>query len=185
MRLRYAGLLFVVLMAGGCSNDDENKEASVDNDQPQAINYETQGEQNERLGLRNQSIGEQGGYPQTEQNDLNRGDNPTGDNTDSFTNEQSKQIANHLMNRRDIRVAQVAVTDDKVVVAVILVDHNDHEISTDIKKDVRKFEPDKTIVVYTDDNNWDRVNNLKARLKQSNLPNDVKDNIKQFFNSER
>lgn len=182
LKLRYTGLIFVALLAGGCSNDNGQDEASKNNNQPQTINYETQEEQNQRLDLRDQTIGEKGGYPQTDQDDLNRGDNQTGNNTDIFTNEQSKKIANRLMKRQDIKAAQVAITDDKIVVGVMLNDHSNHNITTGIKKDVRKFEPDKTIVVYTDDNNWDRMSNLKAKLKQSNLPNDIKDNMKDLFN---
>lgn len=183
LKLKYTGLLFAVLLASGCSNDNNN-EASKNNNQPQTdtINYETESEQNERLGLREQSIGEQGGYPQTDQDNLNRGDNTTGNNTDVFTNEQSKKIADLLMKRQDIKAAQVAVTDEKIVIGVMLNDHSDHDITKGIKEDVRKYEPNKTIVVYTDDINWDRKNNLRARLNQSNLSVDIKEGIKEFFN---
>lgn len=185
LKLRYSGLLFTVLLASGCANDENSEARNNDGPKTQTINYETQGEQNARLGLRDQTIGEKGGYPQTDQDDLNRGDNTTSGNMDIFTNEQSKEIANHLMKHQDIKAAQVAVTDEKIVVGVMLNDHGNHNITTDIKKEVRKLEPNKTIVVYTDDNNWDRMSNLKARLKQSNLPDDIKDNMKELFNPDR
>lgn len=184
VKLTYTALLLAVLVVGGCSTE-ENNEASQNNDQPQTINYETQGEQNERLGLGDQSIGEKGGYPQTDQDDYNRGDNTIGKNTDLFTNEQSKKIADRIMQRQDIKAAQVAITDDKVVIGVMLNDHSDHDITRAIKQDVRKIEKNKTIVVYTDDNNWDRMSNLKAKLKQSTLPKDIKDDLKDLFNPDR
>lgn len=186
VKLKFAGLLLTVLLVGGCStDDDQNNEASQNNDQPQTINYETKGEQNERLGLRNQTTGEEGSDPRTEQDKYNRGDNTTGSNTDMFTTKQSKQIADRLMERQDIKSAQVAITDEKVIVGVMLNDHSDHDVIKGIKEEVREFENDKTIVVYTDDNNWDRANNLKARLKQANLPNEIKENMRDFFNPDR
>lgn len=184
VKLTYTAFLLAVLVVGGCSTEGNN-EASQNNDQPQTINYETQGEKNERLGLGDQSIGEKGGYPQTDQDDYNRGDNTIGKNTDLFTNEQSKKIADRIMQRQDIKAAQVAITDDKVVIGVMLNDHSDHDITRAIKQDVRKIEKNKTIVVYTDDNNWDRMSNLKAKLKQSTLPKDIKDDMKDLFNPNR
>ncbi|WP_404453222.1 YhcN/YlaJ family sporulation lipoprotein [Virgibacillus necropolis] len=184
MKLRY-GLLFVAIVATGCANDESNEAKNDEQIQSQTINYETKNEQNDRLGLRDQTIGEKGGYEQSEQKQINRGDKQEGDNTDIFTNEQSKAISDHLRKQRDIKLAQVAVTDEKVVVAVMLDEHNNHEISDDIEKEVRKFEPNKTIVVYTDDNHWDRMSNLKARHKQSTFPDDLKDDMKRFFNPDR
>ena len=177
LKYRFIGLLLIVLLSAGCSND-ENNEASNNDVQPQTINYETKNEQNARLGIQDQTIGERGGYPQTDQDDINRGDSALRDNADIFTNEQSKKIANRLMKRQDIKAAQVAITDDKIVIGLMLNDHGDHNITKGIKEDVRKFDQEKTIIVYTDDIHWDRMSNLKARHEQSNLT----ENIKKFFN---
>lgn len=182
MKLSYVGLLFVVLVVTGCNNVDNNEATDDEKIQSQPLHYETKDEQNERLGLRDQTIGEKGGYPQSEQKELNRGDTTAGDNKDAFTNEQSKVIADHLSERLDIKLAQVALTNEKIIVAVMLNGHTNHEISGDIKQEVRNFEPNKTIVVYTDDIYWDRMVNLKARLNQSNFPDDIKEDMKRLFN---
>ncbi|WP_157724854.1 YhcN/YlaJ family sporulation lipoprotein [Virgibacillus phasianinus] len=181
MRLRYGCLLFAVLIAGGCANGGNNEASDDDQIQSQPLHYETKHEQNERLDT--------GDQPQTqteiEKGNVNRGDNTSGNNTDVFTNEQSKEIADYLMKRRDIKLAQVAITDKKIVVAVMLNDHSNHDITDGIESDVRKFDKNKTIVVYTDDNHWDRMSNLKARLKQSNFSDDLKDDMKRLFNPNR
>lgn len=178
MKLSYVGLLLATLTVVGCTNEGNNEAGNDNQTETQPIHYETKNERDERLDLRDKTIGEKGGYPQSEQKNLNSGDGKTGNNTDEFTNKQSKVISDHLKEKRNIKLAQVAITNDKIIVAVMLNEHNDHEISTDIKNEVRKFEPNKTIVVYTDDKHWDRMNNLKARLKQSNIPDD----LQEFFN---
>ncbi|ASN05115.1 YhcN/YlaJ family sporulation lipoprotein [Virgibacillus necropolis] len=185
MKFSYVGLLFIVLVTAGCTNGQNNEANNDEQIQTQPIHYETREEQNERLGIRNQTIGEKGGYPQSEQKEINRGDNTVGENTDIFTSEQSKVIADHLTDRRDIKAAQVAITDEKIVVAVMLSEYTDDEIGEKIEKEVRTFDQNKTIVVYTDSIYWDRMNNLKSGLKRSESPNEIKEDMEWLFNPGR
>ncbi|WP_430785037.1 YhcN/YlaJ family sporulation lipoprotein [Virgibacillus flavescens] len=184
MKLKILFLTIFVLVAG-CTNDGKNESDNTTSPETQPLHYETENERNARLGIRKKSLGEQGGYPQTQQLEINRGDVETGNNTDIFTNEQSIQISNHLKKLREIKMAQVAISEEKVIVSVMLNEHNNHDVNRMIENEVRKFEPNKTIVVYTDDKHWDRMSNLSARLKQAKLPNDLKDDIMRLFNPNR
>ncbi|MFZ3576420.1 YhcN/YlaJ family sporulation lipoprotein [Virgibacillus sp. DJP39] len=168
MKLNYVCLLFIVIVMTACS-DGENSAADNNNNEPQSqpLNYENETEKNRRLGLRDQTIGEKGGYSQSDQKLINRGD-VGANNKDIYTNEKSQEIVKYLMDRHGIKVAQVAITDEKIIVAVMFDDRTgtNDAIADVIEKEVRKFDASKQIVVYTDQSNWEQVKDLKARPNQ-------------------
>lgn len=164
--MKYITITFVTIMmlfTIGCTNNNDNAEEDR-NARMQHINYETPKEQKQRLGNREPSIGEQGGYIQSEQRGLNAGDR-TGDYTDMYTNEDSVRIADHLNEWKEIKQAQVAFTDKRVVVGVLLNDHSDHHLTDRIREEVAKFVPDREIVVYTDEAYWEKMKNLDSRIQ--------------------
>ncbi|WP_158701706.1 YhcN/YlaJ family sporulation lipoprotein [Lentibacillus sp. Marseille-P4043] len=168
-------LLFTATLLVGCTNS--NEDAQSDDLNTQSVNYETDNEQESRLGERD----DKDGYPQSDQSDTNAAKGNR-NYSDIFVNDESDKIYNQLIKRKEIKQAQVASVDDKVVVAVMLNDHTDHNIRDMIEQETQKIVPNKQIVVYTDDIHWDRVNNLKARLGPKNAAENVKDEIKDLFN---
>ncbi|MFD2046204.1 YhcN/YlaJ family sporulation lipoprotein [Ornithinibacillus salinisoli] len=159
----YAAMLFLI----GCTNQEEGRHANNQENNLQPIHYETPEEQRDRLG-QDQSIGEQGGYPQSELEGLNGGETNER-NMDRYTNERTMEISEHLSEHKYIKQAQVSETDDRIVVAVILNNHSDQTSLGDvddraqqIEREVQQFVQDKQIVVYTDNIYWNRMRNLNS-----------------------
>lgn len=141
------------------SNQNEN--AVKNNTEP--IHFETKQQQRDRLGVRDKSIGEQGGYPQTYR-DYNKG--PDKERySDIFTNAESVRLEAHLKTFKEIKQAQVASTKDRVVIGILLNNRfqEDKNVAIDIKKSVEEIVPNKTVVVYTDHIHWDRMRELRAK----------------------
>lgn len=162
-----AGLSLLILF--GCSNtNDTGQNAEQDNhSETQPIHYETDKEQRERQNERPQSIGDLGGYPQSDQRDTNASEGRHEDFSDPYVNEATGKIYDRISRFKEIKQAQIAATDNKVIVALMLNDYNEENVRDKIVKEVRKIEPDKEVVIYTDDIHWNRVNNMRARLKSS------------------
>ncbi|MBY7143269.1 YhcN/YlaJ family sporulation lipoprotein [Virgibacillus sp. NKC19-3] len=175
-------LLVITMLFVACANTDtDHTQTTNENSTTQPIHYETEEEQNNRLNTRDQTIGDRGGYPQSDQNGVNASDYSNG-YTDEFTDEESEELSKQLKDRKDIVQAQVASTDDRVIVAVILKEkYIDHDIKDSIESEVSEAIPDKEIVVYTDDAYWDQAKNLDARSGSKNKNYDVEDYIKDFF----
>ncbi|RYG74809.1 hypothetical protein EU245_01100 [Lentibacillus lipolyticus] len=165
----------------GCAADDGGQEASQENGNTQPINYETEKERKDRQGVENKNIGERGGYPQTEQKELNDGDENA--RSDSFTNEVSMSIANHLKKKRHIKQAQVAMADDRVVVGIMINDSAPPDMRERVEREVQEMVQVKEVYVYTDDIFWDRMRNKDARPDQLN--GDMEEFLREFFNRDR
>ncbi|WP_373892921.1 YhcN/YlaJ family sporulation lipoprotein [Virgibacillus natechei] len=174
-------LLVVAMLLVACTNTgtDDTQDSNENSTQP--IHYETEGEQKDRLNTRDQTIGEQGGYPQSDQDGANASDY-RGGYSDEFTNEESEKLSRQLKDRKDIVQAQVTSTDDRVIVAVILKEKfTDHDIKDSIESEVRGAIPDKEVVVYTDEAYWEQMKDMDARRGSDNKNYNVEDYIKDFF----
>ncbi|MEC5422057.1 YhcN/YlaJ family sporulation lipoprotein [Virgibacillus sp. C22-A2] len=178
-----ASIILLILFVVGCTNADDNTQTNNEDIRTQPIHYETESEQKARKGLRDKTIGEQGGYPQSDQEGVNASDY-SGGYSDVFTNEESEFLANELQAHRDIIQAQVASTEDRIIVAVMLREHSNHDVAETIETEVREVIPetDKQIIIYTDDIYWDRMKNLDARLEARDVGEDLEDYITDFFN---
>lgn len=175
--------LFISLLFG-CTNTDNNTENDNGDANTQPINYETNEERSERLGNRDLTIGQKGGYPQSDQSDLNGpGQNDT-DSSDIFTNDESKKIMDHLQQRKDVKLAQVASTDDKIMIGIMVQDYANPDINDEIADEVQRMAPGKKIVVYTDDVYWEKMKNLKSRWSNPDEKEQAKRELKEFFNME-
>lgn len=177
----------VLLILGACTNTNE-EETGMDQDNiTQPIHYETEREQKERLNVRDQTIGERGGYPQSRQENVHDANFDDGF-TDEYTTERTKEIANYLQNKQQIIQAQVAETDDRIVVAVLMQErtNRDVDVSASIEEEVRNILPgtNKEIVVLTNDKYLDRMRNLDARWKARETGEDLGEMLEDFFNVE-
>ncbi|MFD1038604.1 YhcN/YlaJ family sporulation lipoprotein [Virgibacillus byunsanensis] len=176
-------LALLLVFTIGCTPDtDENTQDNTENMNTQPMQYETEKERRQRLNIEDKSIGELGGYPQTQQNGLNESDDETTRFSDEYTNEDSTEISRHLKSRKDIKQAQVAITDDRVIVAVMLDEYVGDDITKTIERDVRKIVSDKEIIIYTDDIYWDHRRNDDARDGQRNIGEGIEKGLERFFN---
>src|SRR5699024_6517275 len=110
------------------------------------------------------------------------------DNMDIFTTKESAEIADHLTKRNDVIQAQVATTEERVIVGVMLNKHDKQQTDKDqkkiaeIEKSVQKLEPYKEIIVNTDDAHWNQLKDLNSSLKQLNASENVEKYIEKFLN---
>jgi hypothetical protein len=174
---------FITAIMVGCSNNNTNGDAqNNDNDvNTESIHYETNQEQANRLGTNDESTGEKGGRIQSDQSGTNASNGHSGNYQDIFTNEETDKIYSRLIKLKEIKQAQVATTDDRIVVAVMLNRHAGKNIGDKIENETRKVVPNKEVYVYTDDVHWNDVKNLRARSGPANAAENVKDDIKRLF----
>jgi Sporulation lipoprotein YhcN/YlaJ (Spore_YhcN_YlaJ) len=184
-------LLFVfacIMITAACGNT--NSEQGINDQQDvnkfQSVNYETPKEQKDRT-KEDKTIGERGGYPQSEQRGVGAGDeNTSHKNEDQFSNENTRLISKYLAERKDIVQAQVSETDNRIIVAVITPDPNQNGDNSDlvksIDKEVRRVVPDKDIVVYVDKIHWNRMRNLNSHPRTINR--EVQEKLDNFFGND-
>jgi hypothetical protein len=176
-------LLFTFI--AGCA-DTADEETKMNRESPtQPIHYETEREQKDRLNVRDKTIGERGGYPQSKLENINDADFEGG-YTDEYTTDRTQEVSEYLKKKQGIIQAQVAETDDRIVVAVMLPEHTnrDVDVSRSIEEEVKNILPgtNKQIVVYTDDIYWDRMKNIDARWKARETGEDIGEMLENFFN---
>lgn len=183
MRGKWLIGLVSVFFITACGNDnaEQGNKPNQDN-QFQPIHYETpDDDKQERMGDKEKTIGEKGGYPQSDQKEVNRGDdNTNGANESPYSNEKTRLISKYLAERKEIVQAQVSETDDRIIVAVITKDQNKNlNLTPLIEKEVRQVEPDKEIVVYTDNIYWHRMRNLNSH--PSTITREMQEKLDDFF----
>jgi len=171
--------LILITMMIACSPTEQGESNQTKDSSVQPMHFDKK--QADIYDNQEPSIGEQGGYIQSEQRGVNQAD--FSNYSDAFTNEESVHITRALEKQKDIIQAQVASLEDRIVVAVMLREHLDHDVSQRIEKDVKEIVPDtnKQIIVYTDDIQWDRMKNLDTRLKAKTVGDDLENSIKELF----
>ncbi|MFA1822557.1 YhcN/YlaJ family sporulation lipoprotein [Virgibacillus oceani] len=175
----------LLIFIAGCA-DTAEEETRMNRESPtQPIHYESEREQKDRLNVRDQSIGERGGYPQSKLDNINDADFEGG-YSDEYTTERTEEITDYLKRKQEIIQAQVAETDERIVIAVMTPERPNHDtdISGAIKEEVENILPgtDKEIVVYTDDAYWERMKNIDARWKARETGEDIGEMLENFFN---
>lgn len=153
------GLLFFVILAACTNTRDNVQNNNQPKDQTQPINFHSSDKQKTRPDLTNNPY---------------RDDNPAR-YSDAFTNEESIQISKTLEHKHDIMQAQVASTEDRVIVSLILNDHTDHEVTGKLQREIQEMVPDKQIIIYTDDPHWERMKNMDTKLKAHQFGDDILD----------
>lgn len=156
--------LFLAAILVACTNtkDGNVQYNNQSTEKTRPIHYDPNDKQNMRMD---------------EENNPYMDDNPAR-YSDAFTNDESIRLSQALEQRRDIVQAQVASTEDRVIVSVKLNKHKDHYIAENLREEIQTIVPDKQIVIYTDDPHWERMKNIDTKLKSKNFGNDILD----FFN---
>lgn len=157
------GLALLILT--GCNSGTEEQGQSDNNQQKtEYINYETEQEHKEREHGKELSIGERGGYPQSKQEGANDADFKNG-YSDAYTNEEALWLSEELENRKDIVTAQVASTEDQILVGLIQREYATEDVPKRVKEEIQKLLPDtkKEIIVFTDNAYWEYMKNRDAK----------------------
>ncbi|GAA0601596.1 hypothetical protein GCM10009001_17990 [Virgibacillus siamensis] len=181
MWMKTLSTLLLATILAGCAGITDNAADNEDDLSSEPIHYETENERNDRLNNGPDSIAEQGGYEQSDQDRLNMGDRDA--QTDLYTNEFTMSISEQLKQNKNIKQAQVTATDKKIVVGVLLNEYAPKGMKQSIKKEVKQMVPERKVVVYTDRIYWDKMRDEDAEPDQLN--GDVEEFIDEFFNRER
>lgn len=173
-------IIFIGTLLIGCTDDNTTNDQPSNNrtESVQPIHFE---DQEMEESNQPESIGEQGGYIQSRQYGVN--ETRANNYTDAFTNEESIRITESLRNRVDVVQAQVASTEDRIVVGVILKEHADPDTGDKLVKHIERQleDTDKEIIVYTDDIQWDRMKNLDSRLQAKEMGEQVENLFEDIF----
>ncbi|ARI76943.1 YhcN/YlaJ family sporulation lipoprotein [Halobacillus mangrovi] len=103
-----------------------------------------------------------------------------------FNDEEAMAIMEKVNELEEVTLTQAYSTDDHVYVAVMVnpYDRRDQSVTEKVQAKVKEI-TDKPISIYTNNNNWDHMKDMNARLKASKAPDDLKKRIKDFFNQNR
>ncbi|GAB3050321.1 YhcN/YlaJ family sporulation lipoprotein [Virgibacillus ainsalahensis] len=176
MKSKMTLFLFSLLVITGCANTDETQNNNEDVD-TQPMHYETEDEKKERMGTRDRTTGEQEGNP----NDIDKANSADfeGGYSDPYTTEETEAISRKLKEHEDIIQAQVASTDERIMIGLRLKEHTDPNIPNNIQEEVKEIIPntDKQIIVFSDEIYWDRMKNLKTRGDSGNDMNKLMDDF--------
>jgi len=140
----------ILLFATGCSSN-QNKETH----QNQLSEEEKRGQLTKQLRVNEQTDTNREKNPPAIKN-KNIHEAPLQENQTAYTNESTIEITKKLMERNDIRAAQVSMTKEKVFVGLILERKIDTEIRSKVEAVVRASIPNKQIVIYSDEAEWDQ-----------------------------
>ena len=94
-----------------------------------------------------------------------------------YTNGQTNQLEKRLLQEDDVQLAQVAMTDETIFVALKM-HHNHRSHIKDIARDIvmEKY-PNQEIIITTNLKEWDHLRNENAR----NIPLNINKWFTQFF----
>jgi|GEM_PF-5226677 len=100
----------------------------------------------------------------------------------AFNNEESMVIMEKVNELEEVTMTQAFTDDKKVYLAVMInpYDRRDQSIPKKVEAKVKEI-TDKPIIIYTNNNNWDHMKDLNARLKASQAPAQLKSEIREFF----
>ncbi|MDC3412447.1 YhcN/YlaJ family sporulation lipoprotein [Aquibacillus sp. 3ASR75-11] len=91
-------------------------------------------------------------------------DKPDGqDYEDRFYNEESAAVIREINKLEEVKLTQAFVTDEKVIVAVMLHQEGNLDVEDEIKSIVEKIVPNREIEVFTEDVYWNKIRNLNSR----------------------
>ncbi|WP_405100916.1 YhcN/YlaJ family sporulation lipoprotein [Oceanobacillus sp. FSL H7-0719] len=161
LKKRYICILLIVI--AGCSNTANQSENQENMPHPQKVRYEGPAKEADHLTYYKDYVDAR------ELQKDNLTDNDFERYTDPYTTEESQEIAEKLMENRDIIVAEVRIVDKQVFVAVKLRENNydrNHDMSTvtAIEDQVKEIldDEEKNVVIWTDHTQWNRMKNHYA-----------------------
>ncbi|GEM_PF-4421325 len=169
LKKRYAYILLLLLLfllLAGCGNSTSQPMNDENRPQPQKVRYENPAKEADHLTYYKDYVDAR----KLQKDKLS--DNDFEGYTDPYTTKESQEIAEKLMENRDIIIAEVRILDEQVLVAVKLRDNNydrNHDMSavTKIEDQVKEMlkDDEKKVVIWTDHTQWNRMKNYYAEPK--------------------
>ncbi|WP_053219048.1 YhcN/YlaJ family sporulation lipoprotein [Virgibacillus senegalensis] len=162
----FGGLLLFLLSA--CNGQQEQGQMISEDmeDSTMPIDYSTHEEAEQQLhdggGTRNSPKQEEAQDFTGFQENLP----PSQQHLKGFYNEEAQTITEELNARDEIRLAQVYVTDERIIVSLTLnQEYDDHaaSIADSVYKQVESHAKDKEVLVYTGDIYWNQMRDRDAR----------------------
>ncbi|WP_042223344.1 YhcN/YlaJ family sporulation lipoprotein [Oceanobacillus manasiensis] len=155
------GLILTILTGCNLGMEEQGQQRN-DQQNTEYVHYETEKERKEQG--EGPSIGERGGYPQSQQEGANDADFKRG-YSDQYTNEEALWLSEELENRKDIVTAQVASTEDQILVGLVQREYAGEDVPQQVKKEIQRLLPDnkKEIIVFTDNAYWEYMKNRDAK----------------------
>lgn len=169
-------VFLIMFIAIGCTNNNDAQMDNNNNKEPMQISnrddnqsdpYDVEKSPNKK-------------YYQSDE----RGIGEDAENQDIFSSEESLMVQQHLQKRKDVRQAQVATFEDRVIAFVMLNPQQNDQTDSEIKDETQRLIPEKEIVIYTDEYHWNRMKDLKAGLTQKKAGERVEDFFEELFNVE-
>lgn len=107
-----------------------------------------------------------------------------GDENKIFATEEAKEISQLLARHQHIQDAQVATVGDQVIVSVALKNHTrpNNNMLVEMEREIKEIVPNKEVLLYTDERQWNRMKDLDAGLKQREAGKSVEEFIEKYFN---
>lgn len=182
MKIKFVAILGSLLfILGGCT---ESNQKSMESDKDKYAEEKTErktSEMTDNMRFNEESNRPLENEPNQKQSEVEyqkenkqRGNNPKV----LYTNKETTKIANKLLKRSDIILAQVTETDETIYIAVKLNNKHSPTIKDDIYNIVQQFDPDKEIVIMTNVKQWDHQKDTNARA----LPKGIGKMFEDFFN---
>ncbi|MFD2926093.1 YhcN/YlaJ family sporulation lipoprotein [Halobacillus naozhouensis] len=99
-----------------------------------------------------------------------------------FNNEESMEITQAVNELTEVTQTQAFTNGERVYVAVMINPH-DRRNGNVIKEVRQKVESmtDLPVTVYSNNSQWEDMKDLNARLKAQQMPKNLRERIKQFF----
>ncbi|MBA2173469.1 YhcN/YlaJ family sporulation lipoprotein [Halobacillus locisalis] len=178
-------MIFVILFFSftlvACNNNEEATDTGDNNDQYEPLQYGA----DEGIERRGQiPTGKDSYFKRTAEEEFRNSrygqTNQSHDN--AFNNEDAMDIMEKVNELDEITMTQAFTTDDKAYIAVMINPYNnrDHTISERVRAKAQEV-TDKKVVIWTNNNNWDNMKDVNARLKASKAPDEIRDRIVHFF----
>lgn len=176
-------LLFASLMIVGCQSE-EAKETKQEDPAYEPLGYGN----DEGIERRGQiPTGKDSYFKRTAEEEFrNSRYNSTNRSHDNdFNNEDAMAVVEKVHELKEVTLAQAFSTDEHMYVAIMVNpdDRRDQSVPQRVEAKVREL-TDKKVIVYTNNNNWDHMKDLNARLKASQAPDRLKEQIRNFFSQE-
>ncbi|WLV23673.1 YhcN/YlaJ family sporulation lipoprotein [Aciduricibacillus chroicocephali] len=140
-----AAILFLTV---GCSNNQDSRKNKLEE-------ADEEGKMTEQLRVNEETDTKRERKPQDIQNKIYN-EEVAEDKPSLNTNEQTNRIAKRLGKEKDIKAAQVAMNEKKVMIGLMLQKKISPDLKEKVTRIVNEMEPGKEVVIYTDNIDWNR-----------------------------
>lgn len=172
-------IIILVLLLSGCKSPEaENKKNDKEDYRQTELNNETKPMNNKNVPRAADKSPNKDYYQSDE-----KGIATDGTEENIFATDDTREIAQLLAIRTDIRQSQVAELKDRIVITLMTNPNEmDNQTISSIKDDIQEVVPEKEVFIYTDEYHWNRMKDLDASLQQRKMGEAVEEFMEKHFN---